>query len=102
MTDVMMHRKKLNEMNGHESITVTLLASGWSGESAPYVQTVSCAGITSDNNFVVSPKVETKDEIKTVANAQVLATGQSIGTITFSSFGYKPESDLKFNVKVLV
>lgn len=80
---------------------VTLPATGWQGEAAPYTQTISYPGVTSTNDFIVAPLIETADDLNNQANAQIQATAQGLGTITFSAFGYKPESDLKFNVRVL-
>ena len=80
---------------------VTLLATGWTGEAAPYTQTISYPGVTSTNDIIVAPLIETAEDLENHANAQILATAQGLGTITFSAFGYKPETDLKFNIRVL-
>lgn len=86
-----------------ENSSIAILAStGWQGETAPYTQTVNCSGVTSTNDVIVSPKIDDATDLENFSNAQVLATNQGVGTITFSAFGYKPTVDLEINVKVLI
>ena len=84
------------------SSIVTLVSTSWTGETAPYTQTVDCSGVTSTNDVIVSPKIDDATDLENFSNAQVLATNQGVGTITFSAFGYKPTVDLEINVKVLI
>lgn len=81
---------------------VTLVSTDWEREAAPYTQTVSCSGVTSTNDVIVSPKIDDATDLENFSNTQVLATNQGAGTITFSAFGYKPTVDLEINVKVLI
>lgn len=81
---------------------VTLPATGWTGTDAPYTQTVEAAGVTSTNDVIVSPKINNETDLENFSNAQIQATAQGMGTITFSAFGYKPTTDLQYNVKVLI
>lgn len=80
---------------------VTLLATGWQGEAAPYTQTIEYPGVTSTNDILISPKIDDADDMETVSNAQIMATAQGLGTITFSAFGDKPTEDIEYRVKVL-
>lgn len=83
---------------------VTLLSTGWVGDSAPYTQQVDVVGVTSTNDVIVTPRMEevTQTDLDNFANAMIVATHQGLGTVTFSAFGYKPSVDLKFNVRPLV
>ena len=101
ITDIIKVRGDISSMKENAGIVVTLAAESWSGANAPYTQTVSCSGVTSTNDFIVAPLIETAEDLENHANAQILATAQGLGTITFSAFGYKPETDLKFNIRVL-
>ena len=75
--------------------TATLTAAGWTGDSAPYTQTVTVTGLAADAHLIVglAPTV-TAEEMEAAAAAMLLATGQSAGSITISAFGDKPEAAL--------
>lgn len=101
MTDIIKLRGDIRSMKNHAGFVVTLAAGSWSGENGPYTQTINCQEVTATNDFIVAPLIETAEDLENHANAQILATAQGLGTITFSAFGYKPETDLKFNIRVL-
>ena len=82
---------------------VTLAPNLWVGDSAPYTQNVSHAGVTPSNDVLVSPRLEGVDEeeLEAFAECKVGATYQGDGYLTFSAYGKKPEVTLKFNIKTL-
>lgn len=84
-------------------VSVTLLASGWTGEQAPYTQTVACAGATADTSKTIltaCPNWADADQIAAVADCRVLATAQGADTLTFTAYLEKPASDLNYQVEV--
>lgn len=86
-----------------ENSSIAILAStGWQGETAPYTQTVSCPGVTSTNDVLIAPKIDDAADMEIVSYAQIMATAQATGTITFSAFGDKPTENIEFNIKVLI
>ena len=84
------------------SLIVTLVSTDWTGETAPYTQTVSCSGVTSNNDVLIAPKIDDAADMEMVSDARIMATAQATGTITFSAFGDKPTGNIEFNVKVLI
>lgn len=85
-----------------DSLIVTLVSTDWTGETAPYTQTVDCSGVTSTNDVLIAPKIDDAADMEMVSDAQIMATAQATGTITFSAFGDKPTGNIEFNVKVLI
>lgn len=84
---------------------VTLTASGWSGSSAPYTQSVSVVGVTAeDEPILVSLLADGASETTQKAYAKAFAcvtsgTGvTSDGTITFKVYK-KPATDIKVGLK---
>ena len=75
--------------------TASLTAAGWTGDSAPYTQTVTVMGLAADAHLIVglAPTV-TSEEMETAAAAMLLATAHAAGSITISAFGDKPEATL--------
>lgn len=73
----------------------TLTVAGWTGDDAPYTQTVTVTGLSADAHLIVglAPTVTT-EEMEAAAAAMLLATGQAAGSITISAFGDKPEAAL--------
>lgn len=91
-----------NQIPTENSSIVILVSTDWKGETAPYTQTVSCPGVTSTNDVLIAPKIDDAADMEIVSDAQIMATAQDTGTITFSAFGDKPTESIEFNVKVLI
>lgn len=81
-------------------LTFTLTADGWTGEGAPYTQTVAANGVSASNAVYPAPVLETADQITDFGAAMVLCTGQGGGTLTFTAFFGKPALDIAYNVKL--
>lgn len=80
---------------------VTVPAAGWSGETAPFTQTVACAGVTADTAIVtVMPDWTDSAQLDAVVDGRVLATAQGAGRITFTAYLKKPQTNLTFQVEV--
>ena len=90
------------QIPAENSSIAILMSTGWQGETAPYTQTVSCPGVTSTNDVLIAPKIDDAADMEIVSDAQIMATAQATGTITFSAFGDKPTESIEFNVKVLI
>lgn len=71
-------------------------------DNAPFTQTVNFVGVTSTNDILVAPKIETQTELEMIQDSQVLATSQGLNTVTFTAFDSKPSDDIKMNIKVLM
>lgn len=86
------------EVSGVTAITNAAAFTG--GDSEPITQNASYASVTASNVVWVSPRAEgkTPEEDEALANAQIEATYQGDGYLTFTAKGSKPDIDLKFNV----
>lgn len=71
-------------------------------DNPPFTQTVEFVGVTSTNDIIVAPRIETVDELEVVQDAQVMATGQGLNKITFTAFDGLPSNDIKMNIKTLI
>ena len=88
-------RANIDAPDKSKEYTATLTAAGWTGDSAPYTQTVTVTGLAADAHLIVglAPTV-TAEEMEAAAAAMLLATAQAAGSITVSAFGDKPEAAL--------
>lgn len=76
--------------------TITLAASGWSGNSAPYSQAVNINTVTSATKIDLQPTVS---QIVSLQNDDIaLMAENSDGAVTIYSFGGKPSSDMTMQV----
>lgn len=81
--------------------TGTLTASGWTGETAPYIQTVAIEGITADTNgYAGIPDTATDEQFLASTTAILRLAGQGDGTITVKAYGTKPAVDIPIAVVV--
>ena len=76
---------------------LTLLATSWTGEEAPYAQTVAAAGVTDDCCALVAPDAVSRDAY---AACGAYCHAQGSGTLTFRCTE-KPEENLCVNVLLL-
>ena len=106
-TDTMSQDAITTALSGKASVStynITLLASGWSGSSAPYTQTVSVSGILSTDKafadviFDVVPQTAL-DQSRQWAFVSQMTT--SNGSITAKCLEYKPEINLPISVLAL-
>lgn len=75
--------------------TATLAVAGWTGDDAPYTQTVTVTGLPADAHLIVGlATTVTAEEMEAATAAMLLATAQAAGSITISAFGDKPVSEL--------
>jgi len=81
-------------------VTITVPASAWTGEEAPYTATVACSNAKADNYLDISPAghANSKEQREAIRNALIMVTGQGAGTITLTADGAKPEMDIFVNV----
>ena len=80
--------------------TATLLASGWTGDSAPYSYTLAVAGVTADSNQELLPALGiTTAQLTALQAANIQDDGQAAGSITLKAFGEdKPPIDLPIRI----
>lgn len=77
----------------------TLLASGWSGSSAPYSFTLSATGVTVSNNVeLVVPSTITVAQVEAYQSAAIVTGTQTNGSITLKAYGEKPKINLPITV----
>ena len=85
-------------------IAATLAAASWTGEAAPYDQTVSIAGmaVATKNVSVGLSSTATDEQYIAAAAAMLRATAQGNGNITVRAIGDKPTIDLPIIVRMEV
>lgn len=83
-----------------EPVTVTLPASGWANNSAPYTQTIPVEGAIANESkqIVLSSPNPIDSNINVVMDCAVYCTAQGSGTLTFTAFEDKPTEPITFNV----
>lgn len=98
------YNKKENERQDHV-VSVTLNAEGWSGDTAPYQQTVSVPGAAADREAVLLSALEdgaTVEAQKAYSKAfGIVSSGTASlgdGTATFKVYK-KPESTITVGLK---
>ena len=81
-------------------VTITIPASAWTGEEAPFTATVACSNATASNILHVSPAghANSAEQRAAITAALITATGQGTGTITLIADGEKPMMDIYINV----
>ena len=81
------------------TVSVTLFASSWSGDSAPYTYELSVTGVTTTSNQELLPALNiTEEQLTALQAANIQDGGQSTNTIILKSFGDKPTIDIPIRV----
>lgn len=81
------------------TVEVTLAASSWSGDSAPYTYTLAVNGVTATSNQELLPALNiTSEQLTALQSANILDGGQSADTIVLKAFGDKPTIDIPIRV----
>ena len=81
------------------SVEAVLSSSAWSGDSAPYTQTISVSGMTADINGIIGIAKGASENVREAARYAALAvTGQAAGTLTISADGVLPEIDIPVSI----
>ena len=74
-------------------VNATLSASGWSGTTSPYTNTIS--GVTTTNNVeVLIPSTITAAQAESWMAAGILCGSQDTDSITLKAYGDKPSIDI--------
>lgn len=90
----------IGENKADKSVTIktTLLASDWTGDTAPYILTLSVEGVTETNNIEVLPPpnlYELDESIRdAMCNADIDGGKQGVGWIELIANDEKPTVDL--------
>ena len=102
--DINATNKAINRING-EPVDINLTASGWTGDAAPYSQTIAIEGVTAEDNPIVVSMLEdgaSADTQKAYMKAfGIIASGTGTtadGTVTFRVYK-KPEIDITIGLK---
>lgn len=77
--------------------TATLTVAGWTGEAAPFTQTITVEGMTAASNIIVAPAPASLDAY---GAAQVRCTAQAANSLTFAC-SKVPESNLTVNILIV-
>lgn len=85
-----------------ETLHITLLATAWLGEAAPFTQVVGIESLEEEQNGVatMSPTA-TEGERACMRDALLSVSGQSNGSLVFLADGEKPTVDLPICVVYL-
>lgn len=88
-----------------KTVAVTLTAAGWSGEAAPFTQTVNVTGLKATgrgSNGTIGLAQGATAEMRTAARVALISvTGQADGVLTVAADGEKPIVDIAASVLVL-
>lgn len=80
-------------------VMATLLSSGWTGTSAPFVYELAVSGVTASSNQEVLPATTvTADQLAAIQSANIVDGGQETGKIILKAFGDKPTIDLPIRI----
>ena len=80
-----------------EAKAVSLTIANWTGEAAPFTQTITVQGITAASNIIVAPAPASLDAY---GAAQVRCTAQAANSLTFAC-SKVPESNLTVNILIV-
>lgn len=97
-----LNAKIISKANTSMSVECTLSASGWTGSSAPYTQTVAVEGLSASQNGIISishgAQETTREEAR---NAMLSVYAQTEGILTVVADGDKPTVDIPVTVIIL-
>lgn len=80
-------------------LSSTLLVDSWTGEVAPFQQTLSLPGLTADQNGVISiPNDATPEQRQAVMDASLYIIEQQEGSLTIGANYEKPRVDIPVSV----
>lgn len=80
-------------------LNVTASAANWTGDDAPYSNTIAVQGVTEKNIVDVGSSALASDEqLQEMAKAAILKIAQGVDSLTLYSYGTKPESDFPISV----
>lgn len=90
-----------NKANKSTVETVTVVASDWIGDDAPYTNSISVSGVSADNFIeVLTPSSVTDEQYAAYSSANITKITQSDNSITLYAYGIKPTIDLPITVIV--
>ena len=73
---------------------ISILSSGWSGESVPYSYTINDSNITSNNILDLIINTNTKELLDMVSKSKISGYSQEAGKVTIYAWGEKPTEDI--------
>lgn len=77
----------------------TLLASGWTGSTAPFTYNLEVAGVTTTSNQeLLSTTDITQAQLEALQSANIVDGGQLLNTIILKAYGDKPTIDIPIRV----
>ena len=77
-----------------KTVEVTILASGWTGEEAPYKYTINNSGITTTNMLDLIINTNTKELLDMVGKAKISGYSQEAGKVSIYAWGEKPSTNI--------
>lgn len=81
------------------TVTATLSAANWSGDTAPYTYALTVSGVTATSHQELLPAVDiTTDQLEALQAANIQDGGQAADTITLNAYGDKPTIDLPIRI----
>lgn len=84
-----------------KTVSATLVASNWTGASAPYTYTLAVTGVTANSNQELLPALTiTEEQLTALQAANIQDGGQAANSVTLTAFGDKPTIDLPIRVIV--
>ena len=99
--DVTTATKGTEYAGASEIVTATLLATSWTGSSAPYTYTLAVTGVTATSNQELLPSLTiTEEQLIALQAANIQDGGQAANSATLKAFGDKPTIDLPIRVIV--
>ena len=84
-----------------KTVSATLVASNWTGASAPYTYTLAVTGVTANSNQELLPALNiTEEQLTALQAANIQDGGQAANSVTLTAFGDKPTINLPIRVIV--